>query len=505
MNTFEIDKITWNDLSLDEIYLRLNLCDTSAGSDYLYKRLKHPFVNECEEFIHQSLVFDDVNEHIKESGDTSEISKLLLKISKLSSYSFTDELDAFKNEAGEKNTKHFVTDLCVLVSFALIFVYPGPGIVLFFAMIAYSVSQYFKTKNIIASKLSVFNYIIKIIRAINKTDMESINKDRHALYKDVLRLKDIAGIFRPFMSCTFLISEGARTESNPLSILFDYVRMIFHVDIIKYNSMLGFIKTHIAETLEMYEIIGCIDSALAFAKLTGKGGFLECCELCKPEFDNNNKCVEIGDCYHPLIKNAVTNTVKTDKNILITGCNASGKSTFLRTVMLSALFSQSFNMAFAKSYRAPFFALYSSMSLKDDINEGQSYFMSEIKSLKRILDDKESKMIFCVIDEVLRGTNTVERIAASIELLKSLCSERTLCFAATHDTELTELLSGEYDNFHFMEEIVNEDVTFSYKLSNGPASSRNAIRLLSVLGYDKEIVDRATKRAEHFLECGTWT
>jgi len=105
---------------------------------------------------------------------------------------------------------------------------------------------------------------------------------------------------------------------------------------------------------------------------------------------------------------------------------------------------------------------------------------------------------------VLRGTNTVERIAASSEILKSLSSKNVICFAATHDLELTELLKDYYDNYHFTEEVLEEDVKFSYLLKNGVANSRNAIRLLSVLGYDSEIVELATKRANGFIASGIW-
>ena len=72
----------------------------------------------------------------------------------------------------------------------------------------------------------------------------------------------------------------------------------------------------------------------------------------------------------------------------------------------------------------------------------------EIKTLKRLLDaaSKEGHPVLMFVDEVLRGTNTVERIAASSEILKSIRTDKALVFAATHDVELTTLLRGKYDN-----------------------------------------------------------
>ena len=126
--------------------------------------------------------------------------------------------------------------------------------------------------------------------------------------------------------------------------------------------------------------------------------------------------------------------------------------------------------------------------------------------MKRILDAASAgeKPVLCFVDEVLRGTNTVERIAASTQILKSLGSAGILCFAATHDIELTELLKKDFDNYHFEEEVRDGDVFFNYRLMTGKASTRNAIRLLELMGYDEKIIERATAQAEHFLESGDW-
>ena len=90
--------------------------------------------------------------------------------------------------------------------------------------------------------------------------------------------------------------------------------------------------------------------------------------------------------------------------------------------------------------------------------------MVEIRSLKRILDavEEPGAPVLCFIDEVLRGTNTVERIAASSKILESMAQKRVLPFAATHDIELTYILEKEYENFHFQEEVKEDEVLFDY-------------------------------------------
>ena len=109
------------------------------------------------------------------------------------------------------------------------------------------------------------------------------------------------------------------------------------------------------------------------------------------------------------------------------------------------------------------------------------------------------------VDEVLRGTNTVERIAASTQILKSLTGGKVLSFAATHDIELTHLLEEYYNNYHFEEEISEHDVVLNYQLKKGRATTRNAIKLLGVMGYDERIIREAERMAEDFLKKGAWT
>ncbi|MCI7191103.1 MAG: hypothetical protein MR998_10800, partial [Lachnospiraceae bacterium] len=81
----------------------------------------------------------------------------------------------------------------------------------------------------------------------------------------------------------------------------------------------------------------------------------------------------------------------------------------------------------------------------------------------------------------------------------------SLCFAATHDIELTHILEDLYANYHFEEEIEQDDIFFSYKIMKGRATTRNAIKLLGIMGYDQRIVKEAEKMASDFLEKGNWT
>jgi DNA mismatch repair ATPase MutS len=259
------------------------------------------------------------------------------------------------------------------------------------------------------------------------------------------------------------------------------------------------VRKHIDIIDDMLTLVGEIEALIAV------GAFRAGRVYCIPVFTDIPE-IQAKNSYHPLIEAPVKNDYRVDRGVLITGSNASGKSTFLKTAAINGILAQTSHTCMADSYRTGFFRICSSMALRDDIRSGNSYYMAEIKSLKRILDmlKQEGAPVLCFVDEVLRGTNTVERIAASTQILRSLAKTKGICFAATHDIELTYLLK-EYDNYHFEESIEENDISFSYKLFKGPSSTRNAIKLLQVMGYDDRIVKEAEKMAADFLEKGSWT
>ena len=296
------------------------------------------------------------------------------------------------------------------------------------------------------------------------------------------------------------MGSGMSMTGSPLDIIMDYLRMLTHVDLIIFNRLFKKLKGKKEEVSALVRVLGEIEACIAIGWYRNTLPY-----YATPDFSGHN--IQIKDAYHPLIDNAVPNSIKADGGVLITGSNASGKSTFLKTIAINTILAQGIHTVCAKVYSAEKLDVFSSMALRDNVVQGDSYFMVEIKSIKRILETvKESKRkVICFVDEVLRGTNTVERIAASTHILMCLDKAETICFAATHDIELARLLKDTYKNYHFEEVIEGEDVKFSYLLCEGKATSRNAIKLLKVLGYDDALVKDAEIMATSFLETGKWT
>ena len=214
--------------------------------------------------------------------------------------------------------------------------------------------------------------------------------------------------------------------------------------------------------------------------------------------------LNLQELYHPLLQSAVPNSVLFTRDSIITGSNASGKSTFIKAVAVNEILAMALNTCSARVFQAPRALVISSMATRDNLLVGDSYFVAEIKSLKRVLDHAQSTSCLCFIDEILKGTNTVERIAASTAVLRYLHQKNSLCLVASHDIELTQILENEFENYHFSEQITNHEIVFDYQIKDGPSKTTNAVKLLAYTGYDEEIIRNAEEMVSSFQKAGSW-
>ena len=251
--------------------------------------------------------------------------------------------------------------------------------------------------------------------------------------------------------------------------------------------------------MEVFEIVGLLDAMCAIASFRAMLPV-----YCIPEFSNERK-YHAKELYHPFLKEPIPATMITKKSVLITGSNASGKSTFIKSAAMNAILAQTIHTVCAKEYQSSFFKVMTSMALSDNLFTKESYYIAEIKSLKRILQETNGTIpVLGFVDEVLRGTNTVERISASSQILATLSVSNALMFAATHDIELTYMLEELFENYHFEEQIKEKEILFDYKLKMGRATTQNAIALLRLLEYPEDITRKAKETAKQFLLEGEW-
>lgn len=493
----QIDDITWNDLNLDAVYQRLNTCLSAAGDEYLYYRLRTP-AKDADELLHLEKRIRFFMEREEERQKFQKICFQLGRTGKHSIYEYLDHLDLLGER---KSGKYFFWDFLVLLSIGGMFVSLPVGLICLFGVLCHNLTGYFKEFRQVEPYITSFAYVRRLLQGTEELGKAECGE----IAEEVAVVREIYRKLRGFLKSSYLITAAGQGSGNPLEVLTDYLRMLFYFDLIRFNKALHDLRRYMDEVDRLITVVGQLECAVAvgaFRKSLGEDWCVP--ELC--EETGKDLFLRVKGLYHPLLQEAVANDLYAKKGVLLTGSNASGKSTFLRAVAVNALLAQTVHTCAAADYEAPFYRIYSSMSLRDDLAGGDSYYMVEIKSIKRIIDhvSQEGRPVLCFVDEVLRGTNTVERIAASTQIMRKLAAGCALCFAATHDIELTKLLQREYDNYHFEERIEEDDIFFPYLLMEGPASTRNAIALLKMLQYDEGITTEAEAMAERFLRDGNW-
>lgn len=492
----QIDEITWNDLDMDQVFARIDSTHSGAGEEYLYFLLHSPETGKGEETIQEETL--RFLQDPAEENTRIALEQIFTDLGRMGTYSFFEGLDALEKVETAGTGRHIAALLLPFVSIGVLIADARVGIVLLLAVIVFNIAAYNREKRKIQESLSCIRYLLRMKKAAEK-----ILALRIALPgEDLSGLLTLCRSLSGFSRGAFLVTAGSG-DGSPQDAVLDYIRMIFHVDLIQFAKMVNEVRARKSDVDALASFLGRLDAACAVAS------FRESLpRWCAPAFADGSRepFFHVRALCHPLLQDPVPNDLSADRCLLLTGSNASGKSTFLKSCALSALLAQTIHTAAAASYTAPHFAIYSSMALRDSIAGGASYFMVEIRSLKRIRDaaGRGDLPVLALIDEVLRGTNTAERIAASTEILKDLAARNTLVFAATHDRELTQSLSGVYENFHFEETWDGKDVSFSYKLHEGPATTRNAIRLLGAVGFAPEVTGRAEALAEDFERTGHW-
>ena len=511
----QLDDVTWNDLGMDELFKRMDYTFSASGEEYLYYTLRTP-KRDRETLLHLEDVVAFFDGHADERVQVQFAMSQLGHMGKYSLYDYLDHLDILGDRSNKKN---IFMDLLFLPLIGMLWVNFSVGILGIVVLVIFNIVTYFREKGEIDPYITSFSYIMRLMgtaEALERISVPVCKEEWEELRRHRKNLrgmqKNSYWVMSPF--------RGNSSGSIP-EVIMDYIRMVFHADLIKFNSMLKHLRGHVEDVDGMLRCAGYVETAIAVGSFRRslQNGF------CVPEFtqgqEESNRLtksagaaerdlptagIRMAEGYHPLLDTPVKNSISAEKGVLLTGSNASGKSTFLKTVAVNAILAQTIHTCAADSYRSPFFYVYSSMALRDDLAGGESYYIVEIKALKRILDAAKGgrKPVLCFVDEVLRGTNTVERIAASTQILKSLSGRGILCFAATHDIELTGLLCSDFDNYHFEEDVRDGDVYFNYKLQAGKATTRNAIRLLELIGYDNEIIERASAQAARFMSQGVW-
>jgi hypothetical protein len=248
-----------------------------------------------------------------------------------------------------------------------------------------------------------------------------------------------------------------------------------------------------AELAGWFEVLGDVEAASSLAGLLADDPSACLPEVLAPEPSAALEAVGLG---HPLL--AFERRVPCDveplgqgQALLVTGSNMSGKSTFLRTLGVSAVLAYAGGPVSAKRLRLPLASLGTSLRVEDSLSRGVSHFYAEVQRLADVVARAASEPpLLFLLDEVLHGTNSRERQVGARWVLSELLARGALGVVTTHDMELCRLpepLMSRVRQHHFREEVRKltggaEEMTFDYVLREGPVRSGNALRLMRHVG-----------------------
>lgn len=289
------------------------------------------------------------------------------------------------------------------------------------------------------------------------------------------------------------------------SIVIEYLNLLLFLDGNAVYFGARQLQQHGEALVRVVDAVGTIDAALSVASYrSGTTGWI------RPTFAAAGAKVVLAGLRHPLLPDAVPNSLEVvpPGGVIITGSNMSGKTTFLRTVGVATVMAQTINTCLCDAYTAPLFVVRSCIGRADEPESGKSYYLVEVDAVLDLVRASRARTPHLILfDELFRGTNTIERVAAGEAVLVSLLQPHSdgvaaphLVLVATHDRELVGLLDGQYIPAHFADAMSPSGVTFDYRLRPGRSSTRNAIALLAHRGAPADLVSRATSRAERLDE-----
>lgn len=480
-SNFISDKTSY-DLNFDELFNHLDFTTSKVGQQYFYAKLHEiklsPYSNEHEAITKR---------FIEDTNLASQTEKQLKKLSKNEAYNiislFTKELP--------KASKLYLFLINIFRFFPFIFLVClflfQLNFCIYLLVISLLVNTiiHFLNKSVQISFEHSIPQLLLLVKCskglIGNSDFGSISRN---VSLSVDSLQSISKASSLFKIDRVLMSDVAQLAW----LIMELLKIATLTEPYLFHKAIRLIEGKQNEIEKLYCFVGEIDSLLTISKIRTSIAY-----YCLPFINDKNDKLSFTDLYHPLIEGCIANSLSIkDKSILLTGSNMSGKSTFIRTVGVNFQLAQNINTCFARQFgiKQPLI-LQSMITVTDDLLNNKSLFFEEVLSVKEMLINSDSGQNLFLLDEIFKGTNTLERIAAAKAVLSKLVKDGNIVFVSTHDIELAELLESEFELYHFCEHIHNNEVKFDFLLKEGKLTAFNAIKILKMNGYSNEIIEEA--------------
>jgi len=476
---------TCNDLDFDELFMYLDRTNSRVGQQYYYNRLRNINIDKHQTELDEKII----TEFTKNTELRISIQKKLDQLSHKDSFYIAT---LFQEEHISRPKRFYiipVLSFASLITLITSFFIPSFFILLILLFCINFAIHYWNKNNII----QYVNSLPQLLKFNNIASNLFANSLLKKLNPNLLKSIKIINTVRNSM---FFFKLEAKLQGEFAIIawfIFEQIKTLFLLEPLLLFRVLKKLDNKRIEIEDEFKFIGHIDMLISIASLrNGLNHF------CIPTIQTNNDTIITNEVKHPLLVNCKTNNINiSKKSILLTGSNMSGKTTFIRTIGINIITGLTINTCFAKSFSLPLLKIFSAIRISDDLMNDKSYYFEEVLTIKDMLTEsqKNEKSIF-LLDEIFKGTNTVERISAGKAVLSSLTKNNNIVLVSTHDIELTDMLSEEYELYHFSETVENKTVGFDYKLKEGKLKNRNAIRILEINDYPKELIKEANKIAE---------
>jgi hypothetical protein len=376
--------------------------------------------------------------------------------------------------------------LCVIIY--SIFYLPARYFVPVLALINYrmisSRSKIVDKTDLIAGRIGVtLEHFVIAFRRIEDEEWESVYlKNLSEKIKNGLD----GGISLKIMQLSQLINK----LNYRLNVLVKFVlNMVFLWDIRQIIAIENWKKTNHQSIETAFDVIAEFEALISLASLRINNP-----KWCLPEIiEGDGYTIIAKDLAHPLISNnkRIGNDYELDDTFkidIITGSNMAGKSTFLRTIGINTVLALCGAPVCASDMKVSVITVITYMRIKDSLNESTSTFKAELDRLQMLLAAVEgNKKVFFLIDEMLRGTNSVDKYLGSKAVIQQLISKKGVGMVATHDLQIAELETKYPDyirNFYFDIQIKDGEMLFDYQMKHGECKTFNASLLLKQIGID---------------------
>lgn len=470
---------TWRDLSLGEVFCRVDRCLTSIGQEMLYRRLREPTAVPAEiSDLQRSVAAFRENTVLRD-----KTAKALRPLAQNQAPSLAPLLYGRPPDDPAGSRIFPLVTVATIVATLASFVWPFAifGVI---SCVVGSIAVRVHTHGMLTAHGAQLASLTSLVRAAeNLLAIESL-----ALRPELSVIRGaLAEIQGARASMSWLAADLPRMNEIA-AMLLTYLNVFLLVDVHAFVHSLRLFRRHAPSLVALYETVGGLDAARSVASF--RTGTI----TVSPSFEAPGSAIAADGLTHPLVADAVPNDVllRPCQGWLVTGSNMSGKSTFLRAVALGAWLAQTIGCVTARSYRAPPLRIRTLIQVEDDVLRGRSHFLAEAHAAKdMLLEDAGGVDRLCVIDELFRGTNTADRVAAGVAFLRSLAVARGGAFvvAATHDGELLALLSEHFTPHYFQEEITTSGMTFDFRLRQGGLAPRNAFAVLALVGFPRDVLE----------------